>query len=81
MRGKVCNVALAIWFKAGVEGRKNDLAISKSLLNRFSVERNTGSRILSKLEQAGLVTVERKKGRSPHVTIQDVKAGRGCRGS
>ena len=39
---------------------------------RFSLDRNAKYRALAWLEEAGLVAVERKLGRTPIVTINDI---------
>lgn len=61
--------AWAILFKAGVAGTRKDLPITPELLKRFGVSQRSGYRALAALEQAGLVKVNRHRGRCPRVTI------------
>ena len=53
----------------GTESRKSDLNLNCRRLERFGISRQACSRGLSALERAGLVSVERKVGRCPRVTI------------
>ena len=62
-------VGLAVWFSAGRSRKQTELSICNTLLGQFGVQRVAGYRGLRALEQAGLVTVERHRGRCPRVTI------------
>jgi hypothetical protein len=67
---KILPVALAIWFLAGLRGRKYDLSLTSATLQRFSVtDRSTKYRALKSLENAGLIQVRRRPGKNPLVTI------------
>jgi DNA-binding transcriptional ArsR family regulator len=67
---KVLAVALAIWFRVGLYGRKDGLKLTSAVLARFGVEdRSTKSRALGRLEAAGLIRVQRQSGKNPLVTI------------
>jgi hypothetical protein len=66
--GQALAVALAIWFRRGIE-QKDSLSLYPSALERFGVNRWSGYRALEALEGAGLVRVSRKQGRAPVVTI------------
>ena len=66
--GKSWHVACAIWVSAKMS-KKSSIKLSPSLLARFSVDRYSGYRALRKLEEAGLVVVDRHRGRAPQVTI------------
>lgn len=68
---KAIAVALALVYKAGVSKSKKDLPMTPRLLERFGVCRRTGRWGLRILEEHKLVTVERRCGRSPRVTILD----------
>ncbi len=66
--GKSLSVALAVWF----ESRKRywkPIRAGNALLSRFHVSRQQGYRALNMLESAGLISIERHRGRSPVVTI------------
>jgi hypothetical protein len=67
--GKATAVALAIWFAAGCQKKRHDLKICQSLLERLGISRSAGYRGLSALETAGLLRVDRHRGRCPRVTI------------
>jgi hypothetical protein len=67
---RVLAVALAIWFRAGVEKRKHDLKVTTALLKRFAVtDRSAKTRALAALERAGLGKVDWQPRRNPRVTI------------
>lgn len=73
-------VALALWFQAGVDKRRT-VSLTGSLLGRFGSKRHSGYRGLVKLEQAGLVSVDRRPGRSPVVTLLDAAETEDCGGN
>ena len=64
---------LALWFRAGIEGRPDCLKLCTSSLKRLGVSRIAGYRGLRSLEQAGLVRVSRQRGKCPVVTICEVE--------
>jgi hypothetical protein len=66
--GRSVHVALALWHEAARSGSRC-VALSNTLCLRFHVERNAKYRALRSLELAGLVVVERRRGRSPRVTL------------
>jgi hypothetical protein len=66
--GRSVHVALALWHEAARSGSRC-VALSNTLCLRFHVERNAKYRALRSLELAGLVAVERRRGRSPRVTL------------
>ena len=68
--GKALHVAMALRFLVGVE-RSSKVRLSRSALSRFGVDRHSTYRALHALEPAGLVLVERHRGRNPIVTIID----------
>jgi hypothetical protein len=68
MSGKTIMVALAIWWQAGMHGRQN-LKLTTSGLKRFGVDRKAKDRALATLEEAGLVSVLRQRGRNPLITL------------
>ena len=61
-------VALAIWWQAGMHGRQN-VKLTTAGLKRFGVDRKAKDRALAALEEAGLVSVVRQKGRNPLITL------------
>jgi hypothetical protein len=68
---KSLNVVFALWFLAGF-GRTNPVSLTAATLSQFGITAQSARRILQRLELAGLVTVDRKRGRSPIVTILPV---------
>jgi hypothetical protein len=68
--GKALHVAIAIWFFAGVT-RSRSVALSSRLMFSLGSSRFSTYRGLKALEEVGLVTVIRHRGRNPRVTIQD----------
>lgn len=71
--GKSLQVGIALWFLAGVH-KSRVIPLSNNTSQRFGLDRNSKYRGLSWLEQGSLVSVERKVGRAPVVTINDVIA-------
>ena len=78
LHGKCLAVGLALWFKFGVE-KKRQVKVTRTLLQKFGVNRHAGWRAINQLEAAGLVTVDRGRGRSSLVTIIDVELDDGKR--
>jgi len=66
--GKALHVAIVIQFQTGL-ARSQTVTLSSQELSRFGVKRTTGYRALEELHLAGLVNVERGKGKLPRVTI------------
>ena len=69
-------VALVIQFRAGLEKTSTELRLTSKMLERFGINRLAGYRALAVLEEAGLVTVDRKPGRCPLVSIQEKRTKR-----
>lgn len=70
--GPALAVALAVWFRRGIE-RRDTVTLFPSALRKFGLSRWSGYRGLKTLEVAGLAVVKRHCGRSPVVTIRRVK--------
>ena len=68
VRGRALAVGLLLWFARDVR-KSEQVRMTTKLLCRFGITRTTGYRALQALESAGLVTVDRKLGRAPRVTI------------
>ena len=64
-------VALAIRFEAG-RRRSNEIVLTTAILERFCVNRKAKYRGLNALEEAKLVSVQRRLRRNPVVTILEV---------
>jgi hypothetical protein len=68
--GNVMGVALAIWHAAGLRNRKSELKLTSVALKLLRVNNPAAkSRALAALERAGLIRVERQRGKNPLVTI------------
>jgi len=71
--GRALHVALELWRWAGIK-RTREISLSLSGAAReLGTSRSALSRGLRALEGAGLVSVERKAGRKPTVTLLDVR--------
>lgn len=68
--GHALHVGMALWHLSGLN-KSAKVKLSGSVLRRMGVDRYAGYRGLQKLEEAGLVEVDRHKGRNPIVTILD----------
>jgi hypothetical protein len=80
LEGKCINVGVVCWFLAGLNGKRK-FSLEYKWLLKFSVGRGSSRRCLKKLEDAGLLSVERHVGRSPIVTIlTDENRDAGLRG-
>jgi hypothetical protein len=70
--GKALQVAVTIWFLAGIK-RTGTIQLSNKCLRDIGVNRYSKNRALKSLEINRLVAVERHKGRSPVVTILEAQ--------
>ncbi len=69
--GKSLHVGIAIWFTASI-AKSATVQLSNLGSLPFGLDRNSKYRALQWLEDAGLIAVERKLGRSPVVTILEI---------
>lgn len=69
--GKSLHVGLAIWYAAG-RIRSQRVLLSNLDADRFGLNRNAKYRALVWLETANLISVERKLGRTPVITVRAV---------
>ena len=76
LRGKSLEVALAIWWRCGID-KSRRVALSMGHVRRFGVLSRKGRReALARLEDAGLITVERSATKSPIITIVETDDNR-----
>jgi hypothetical protein len=68
--GKTLHIGIAIWLVRGVEKRKR-FKFTPRWYSWFTLDPHTVRRALLRLQQAGLIRVERKPGCSPIVTLLD----------
>jgi hypothetical protein len=66
--GKTLHIGIAIWLVRGVEKRKR-FKFTPRWYSWFALDPHTVRRALLRLQQAGLIRVERKPGCSPIVTV------------
>jgi hypothetical protein len=67
--GKAHAVGSQIWFCYRVSGGKFPVKLSRQYFSLLKFSRHTVRRALFDLERAGLIAVQRSKGRSPRITI------------
>ena len=68
--GKTLNVAVALWWRHGMAKGK-PFKLTQTALKTMNVERDAERLGLARLEQAGLIQVERKPGQRPTISILD----------
>ena len=70
--GSAVKIALALWFLAGLTN-SGTVKLSNKLANKLGVSRKAKYLALKHLTNAGLITVKKKLGCSPQVTILEIK--------
>jgi DNA-binding MarR family transcriptional regulator len=68
--GKTMNVAVCLWHLVGITG-SHEVKLTGGTLADAGVKRHAAYRALKALEAAGLVQVQRHRGRCPIVTISE----------
>ncbi len=84
LHGRTMNVAVAIWYLAGMNLKSNVVHLTGKTLRKFGVKQKTGYRALRALEKAGLIVCERRRGSCPLVTVLEAPTlsnGNGKEGS
>ena len=79
LAGSALHVALAIRLLTGMT-KNPKVRVGPKYLREIGVSRNAGYRAIDKLEQSGLITVKRSRGRAPEITVVEVSgqaAGQG----
>ena len=69
--GRALHVGILAWLQAYLGGRMT-IYIQTKFRDRFGVSRHAEARALRVLKEAGLITLEQKRGRRPMITILDV---------
>jgi DNA-binding transcriptional ArsR family regulator len=67
--GSALTVGVVLWHVAGLRGTHQHLPLSNERLKSFGVSRFSKDRALGALLSAGLVSIRRKRGRSPQVSL------------
>lgn len=70
--GKTLNVAIALWWRHGMAGGK-PFKLTRTALKTLNVKRDAASAGLTRLEEAGLIRVERRLGQRPIISILEVR--------
>jgi hypothetical protein len=71
--GKVMCVAIYLWYLAGLT-KRNRFPLPTAKVNEFGVDRFTQYRALKELVTAGLISVDRHRGRHPIITLHPAPA-------
>lgn len=69
--GKALAVGIAIWHRVGLKRTRMVRLSLSSVEKLFGVQRDAARRGLAALEKAGLVSVQRRPGCAPQVTVSD----------
>jgi len=69
--GKTFVVGIVIWFRCGLCGSFT-ITLPSTVLSLFNVDRSAKFRALKALEKASLITVDRRSGKNPIITILEV---------
>lgn len=72
--GKTLHVALALQYLAGLT-QSNTVKLTARTLDIVGVARDAKAEALSRLQLAGLISVEQSPGRAPSVTLLSVREG------
>lgn len=73
MPGKTLQVALALWYLAGLK-KTTTVRLASKPLNEMGVSRDAKYEALARLEQQGLVSVQQQPGQAPLVTLLTASA-------
>ncbi len=73
--GRALHVALAVWFEAFVKSART-VQLSRARLDDLGLDRHTTRRGLACLERLGLVSLERRPGCRPQITVLDLSASK-----
>ncbi len=65
---KAGHLSWALWWLVGIR-KGNPVRLTRRILDEFCLSPRAAARLLAEFEHAGLVEVDRKRGRSPIVTL------------
>lgn len=68
LSGRALHLGVALWFLDGFQ-QTGTVQARPSVLRDFGLDRHASYRAMNQLEKEGLVSVERKKGAAPMVTL------------
>lgn len=66
------HLAWVLWFLAGITG-KNPIRVTSALCKEFHISPRTTARLLERFAKAGLLSLDRRRGRGPDVTLSEVE--------
>lgn len=69
MPGRTLQVALALWYLAGLQ-KSDSVSLASKTASQFGISRDAKTDALVRLENAGLVDVAQSPGRAPVVTLK-----------
>ena len=69
--GRAIVVGIVIWFRVGLCQSKT-ITLTTTILTLFGVDRHAKRRSLVSLEKAGLISVDRRTGKNPTITVIEV---------
>jgi hypothetical protein len=70
--GRALHVGLALWFLVGVN-KSMTVRLAPAATRGFGMNRHAAYRALRQLERSGLITVSRRSGSSPVVTLHEAR--------
>ena len=73
--GKTFVVGIVIWFRCGL-CKSSTITLPSTVLSLFGVDRNAKRRAIDLLEKASLITVDRRLGKNPIITILETREAR-----
>ena len=73
------HVALEIWRESGCCSSRSNITLSMGKLQSLGVHRKAAYSALKRLEAVKLITVERRRGCLPRITILDLNSSDGAR--
>jgi DNA-binding transcriptional ArsR family regulator len=66
--GKAFQIGIALWYLSGLK-KNHEVKLTNVVLAEFGVKKDAKRRGLEALEEAGLVSIKRRKNKNPIVTI------------
>jgi len=72
LSGKTLTVGLVIWYRSGLSSTKTGIRIPSELRKRFGIERKAYYTALAAMEEAGLIGVQRRIGKTAIIEILTV---------
>lgn len=74
--GKALHVGIVLWYRAGLE-KSGTVRLGNGVLEQFGVKPDAKRRALLRLEEAGLIIVQKEQNKNPLVTLKSVGVDHG----